>query len=416
VELDPEFGVGYLVLAVASGNLGKVADQKRYLAEALRHLDGMTERERYTTRGYSYWVAGDYEQCVKEYGDLIALYPADVGGRNQLALCLSNLREMRRAMEEVQEIVKILPGHALFRDNLALYSNYAGDFQTAEETARSVAGPDAYATLALAFAQLGQGKVTEAKTTYEKLSGMRPPGPSFAASGLGDLAAFEGRFSDAVDILRKGAADDLENGLSAAAAAKLAAVAYAELSRGQPPAAIEAAEEALEHSTAVKIRLLAARTFVEAGDTDKARPLIDSLAGELYAEPRAYAKILEGGIALKNDDPRQAMVLLREANDLFDTWIGFFDLGRASLAAGLYPQADGAFDICLNARRGEALSLFVDEEPTYAYLPLAHYYQGRAREEIGTAGFRDSYDRYLKIRGESTEDPLVREVRERIGG
>ena len=89
---------------------------------------------------------------------------------------------------------------------------------------------------------------------------------------------------------------------------------------------------------------------------------------------------------------------------------------RATPSAGAFPQADSAFDVCLNTRRGEALSLFVDEEPTYAYLPLAYYYQGRAREHIGTADYRDSYRQYLDIRGESTEDPLLPEVRQRAGG
>ncbi|TDI24322.1 MAG: serine/threonine protein kinase, partial [Acidobacteria bacterium] len=42
VELDPDFGIGYLVLAVASGNLGMADDRQKYLAEALSHLDGMT--------------------------------------------------------------------------------------------------------------------------------------------------------------------------------------------------------------------------------------------------------------------------------------------------------------------------------------------------------------------------------------
>ena len=416
VELDPDFGVGYLLLAVASGNLGRVDDRQRYLTEALSHLDGMTERERYATRAYSYWVTGDYEQCVKENSDLIALYPADVAGRNQLALCLSHLRDMRRAMEEVQKIVEILPSHPIFRDNLALYANYASDFQTAEEAARMVEGPDAYATLAIAFAQMGQGQVSQARETYERLGQIGALGASFAASGLGDLAAFEGRFSDAVGILTQGAADDLAAENTDSAAAKFAAVAYAELSRGRTGAAIEAGDEALRHSSAVKIRFLAARIFVEAGDIDRARPLIDGLASELYAEPRAHAKVLEGVIALRNGDAPEAMSVLREANDLFDTWIGFFDLGRASLAAGAFPQADSAFDVCLNARRGEALSLFVDEEPTYAYLPLAYYYQGRVRENIGTAGYRDSYRQYLDIRGESTEDPLLSEVRERVEG
>ena len=68
VERDPNFGIGYLLMAVASRNLGRLDDNRKYIDEALRHLDGMTERERYQTRGYSYWVAGDYQQCVKEYG------------------------------------------------------------------------------------------------------------------------------------------------------------------------------------------------------------------------------------------------------------------------------------------------------------------------------------------------------------
>ncbi len=87
------------------------------------------------------------------------------------------------------------------------------------------------------------------------------------------------------------------------------------------------ASQALRHSSALKNRFLAARTLVEAGDIDKALPLVDGLASERGAEPRAHARILEGVIALKNGDAPEAMSLLQEANKLFDTWIGFFDLG-----------------------------------------------------------------------------------------
>ena len=52
--------------------------------------------------------------------------------------------------------------------------------------------------------------------------------------------------------------------------------------------------------------------------------------------------------------------LLTAANDLLDTWIGDFDLGRAYLEAGVPTQADSQFDRCLK-RKGEALSLFADE-------------------------------------------------------
>jgi tetratricopeptide (TPR) repeat protein len=148
--------------------------------------------------------------------------------------------------------------------------------------------------------------------------------------------------------------------------------------------------------------------------TARARPLIDGLAAELQAEPQAYAKIAEGEAALKAGDARQAIKVLSEANVLLDTWIGHFDLGRAYLEAGAFVQADSEFDRCIK-RRGEALSLFLDEEPTYALLPPLYYYQGRVREALKTAGFAESYREYLAIRGGSSEDPLLSEVRRRAG-
>ena len=214
-------------------------------------------------------------------------------------------------------------------------------------------------------------------------------------------------------ILTRGAAADLAAENPDRAAAKFAAIAYAELSRGRSGAARRAAEESLRHGSAVKIRFLAARTFVETGDLAKVRPIIAELARELSAEARAYAGLLEGAVAIKNGDPRQAMTLVREANAKFDSWIGHFDLGRASLAAGAFIQADSAFDDCLKGR-GAALSLFVDEEPTAAYLPSVYYYIGRVREEMKTAKFAESYQQYLALRGRSSDDPLVADIERRI--
>jgi tetratricopeptide (TPR) repeat protein len=414
VEADPKFGVGYQLLAVHSRNLGRLQDADRYINEALKYLDGMTERERLATRGMYYRLTGDYEQCVKEYGELIARYEADVVGHNQRALCLTQLRDMQGAVDEMRQVVDLLPNRAIFRANLGLYNNYAGNFQVAEEVARATEAPDVYATMALVFAQVGQGQFAQATDTYQKL-GMRDAlGASFAASGLADLASVEGRFSDAVRILRDGAAKDLAAKSADRAAAKFAALAYAELSRGRNAAALAAIDTALANSKAVKIRFLAARLFVEAGNIEAARPLIASLAAELQAEPQAYAKIVEGAAAIKSGDPRLAIKVLSEANMLLDTWIGHYDLGRAYLEEGAFTQADSEFDRCLR-RRGEALALFLDEEPTYAYLPSVYYHQGRVREGLKIAGAAESYKNYLGFRGQSKEDPLLPDIRKRAG-
>jgi hypothetical protein len=94
--------------------------------------------------------------------------------------------------------------------------------------------------------------------------------------------------------------------------------------------------------------------------------------------------------------------------------MGHFDLGRAYLEAGAFTQADSEFDRCIT-RRGEALALFLDEEPTYGYFPPVYYYQGRVREGLNNAGFAESYRVYLTIRGQSKEDPLLPDVRRRAG-
>jgi eukaryotic-like serine/threonine-protein kinase len=413
VELDPTFGVGYQLLAVVARNLGQLQDAERYINEALRYLNGMTERERFSTRGFYFRVTGDYQQCVKEYGEMIARFAADVTGRNQLALCLTQLRNMRQAVEEMQQVVDILPRRVLFRANLAWYASYAGDFARGEREARAIEQPDVYGALALAFAQVGQRQFTQAAETYRTMAAISQRGASFAASGLGDLAIAEGRFADAVRILDEGIVKDLAANDVEHAAAKLMAVAHAELARGRAAAAIAAVERALAISKAVKIRFLAGRSLVEAGQIDRGRTLIAELASDPHAEPRAYARILEGEIALQAGNARQAVTALLDANTLLDTWIGHFALGRAYLAAGELISADSEFDRCIK-RVGESLSLFLDEEPTFGYFPTVYYYQGRIREELKTEGFTAAYQSYLGLRGQSNEDVLVKEARERV--
>ncbi len=301
----------------------------------------------------------------------------------------------------------------MFRYNLSWYSSYAGRFEEAEREARAIQVPDAYSTLALAFAQAGQGKLADAAGSYGRMAGMGAFGASRAAAGLADLAIVQGRYADAVRMLADGAADDLAADNPDLAAAKLAAMGFAELSRGRLREAAAAAEQALAQSRAVKIRFLAARLLAASGAPARAQPLVAGLAAELQAEPRAYARIVEADIALAAGDARRAVTHATEANDLLDTWIGRFTLGRAYLAAGAFPQADAEFDRCLR-RSGEALSMFLDEEPTYGFFPAVHYYRGRVREALNSADFAGAYKTYLELRGASNEDALAAELRGRF--
>ena len=416
-ELDPNFGLAYAGLAVVSRNLAQQQEAERYIGLAVSHIGQMTERERYRTRGFHFLLVGDGRKCVEEYGALLNRYPSDARALNQLALCSTQLRLMPKAIEEMRRAVEILPKYALFRNNLALYAAYGSDFQTAEQQALQVQQLNpSYAKgyISLAFAQLGQGRLPEAVDTYRKLEKISAWGASNAASGLADLALYEGRFAEAVSILEKGAADDLAAKNSDLAAAKFAALAYAQLSRGQKSAALGAAENALSNSREAKIRFLAGRIFAAAGQPAKARAVAAGLASEMLAEPQADARLIEGEVALEDGKPREAIQKFTEAKALVDTWIGRFDLGRAYLKAGAPTEADSEFDRCIK-RRGEAMSLFLDEVPTFGFFPSIYYYRGRVREELKSADFAESYRTYLGIRGKAGEDPLLTEVRRRAG-
>lgn len=412
VALDPNFGMAYTVMASAARNLGRQQEAENYIQEALKHIDRMTERERYRTRGYHYLLKGDNHKCVDEYSALLQRYPADSGAYTNIGLCRLHLHEVARALEDARQAVAILPKRAIYRGNLAMDLAFNGDDRGAAKEAQEALNlgyTNSY--LHLAYAALLQEQPAGAAEAYRKFAQVNA---SDAATGLADLAVYEGRYADAVKIFESGAAADLAapKPLPDDAATKFWGLANAHLSRGQKHAALAAVRRALELSKTAQTRFVAAQIFVTAGDLAAAREISAGLASELQIEPQTYAKLLDGEIALQEFDGRAAVKLFTEANKLLDTWTGRYDLGRAYLEIGAFPEADSEFDRCIK-RRGEALALFLNL-PTYGYFPPVYYYQGRAREGMKSSGYKDSYRNYLSIRGKAAEDPLLSDIKHRL--
>jgi tetratricopeptide (TPR) repeat protein/predicted Ser/Thr protein kinase len=273
VELDPNFARAYAGEAAVAGNLGQLQDAEKYAKLAMAHVDRMTDRERYRIRGQYYIQTENWQKCVEEYSELLKKYPADNIAQDNLAACFGGLHNMPRAMEEARRAVQIAPKDLVARINFSLYACYAGDFQTCEREAREVqklnpSSEDGF--LILAYAQLGQGQLPQATETYHGLQRLGARGASLASAGLANLALYEGSYRQAQQILERGAAADLAAKQPDPAADKFAMLAYAELLRGDKPPALAAAAQALANSQSAKIRFLAARTFLDAGETAKA--------------------------------------------------------------------------------------------------------------------------------------------------
>jgi eukaryotic-like serine/threonine-protein kinase len=415
-ELDPNFARAYSGMAAASRNLGQRQDAEKYIKLAMGHVDRMTERERFRLRGTYYILTGNWQKCIEEYSALIKQYPVDNIGHSNLAYCYSNLPNMNRAVEEQRQAVELSPNTPSQRMNLSVYATYAGDFQTGEAQARAVLKLNpAYEKgyLAMAYAEIGQGRLSEAVGTYRQLSKVSERGNSYATAGLADLAIYQGQFAEAARILKQGATADLEAKRPDMASAKFAALAGAELLRNQNAASLAAIKQAMANGKGAKLQLLAARLYVAAGEVAAARQLAAGLSSQVATESQAYGKLVEGNIALFEKNPSQGIGALNDATKRVDTWIGHFDLGRAYLDAGLFVEADSEFELCLK-RRGEAVELFMSDMPTYSYVSPVYYYLGRAEEGMGSSGASNSYATFVSLQSKGDGSPLLEDAKQRL--
>jgi len=416
-QQDPKFARAYTGMAAMAQNLGRPGDAVKYMKLAMEHVDSMTERERYRNRALYYLITGDWQNCAQEYTQLVTHYPADRVGQYNLATCYMQLRNVPKALEAAQHAVAIVPKGVGPRLNLSFISSFDGDFAAGEKEARAglTLNPSSVqGYLVLAEAQVGEGQIDKAIESFHHLAGLGPVASSVANAGLADLAAYQGKYTEAATNLADGARADVAAKDTDNAARKYAALGNIEELQGKHAAALSDIGKALTYSQSTQIEFLAASTYVDAGEMAKAQKLATSLSSALPSESQAYGRIVTGMMALKRKDSNEAIRQITAANNLLDTWIGHFDLGQAYLEAGAFTEADSQFDQCMK-RGGEAIELFLDNVPTYAYFPPVYYYQGRVRQGMNSEGFADFYKSYLSIRGQSSEDPLVADIRHRIG-
>ena len=262
-------------------------------------------------------------------GELTARYPTDTVAHNNRATCYAGLRDYRRATDEGRQALQILPNHMTYRGNLALWAAYAGDFTAAERQVTSIAQPTADAMQPLPLSLLAQGRLQEAASAYRTMGTMGTFGAAFAASGLGDLAVYEGRFSEAAAIYARGAAADIKDDNADYAAQKLAALAHAQLSRGQKRAAVAAAKQALAASKAVSVKFPSARVLVEAGAAQAAQRIAASLAGGSPSSRSRTGRSSKGRSRVSSAICPRRSRFSRRRMRCSTPGVGHFELGRA---------------------------------------------------------------------------------------
>ncbi|MEO7135248.1 MAG: protein kinase family protein, partial [Vicinamibacterales bacterium] len=415
---DPKFGLAYSGAAVTANALGRTPEAQQHWKTMLTHLERMSEREKYRALGAYYLGAvRNYAQAIDTYKLLVTKYPSDRYGRSNLALSYFWSLDMQKALEEGKQALDLDPKNLLIRNNYALYAMYAGQFDLAAAEAKTVVDQQStyyVSYLPLAMAAIAKNDLAAARAVYGDMAKSGAPGASLATLGLADVALYEGRAKDVVTLLEEAIAADANAANTAGVASKSVLLAEAYERLGQTAQAEAAANAAIKSSNGrVEAQVPAASVLLRLGHDKGARTIAGELSQKLQAQDRAYAKILEGRIALKQRRFADAVAAFNAAKALADLWAARFDLGIAFIEAGHHAEGLAELEEC-KKRRGEATAIFLNEIPSYRYVAALPYWLGRAQQELG---MRDAaaanYKEYLGLRSSSPGDPLVRDARSR---
>ena len=119
----------------------------------------MTEREKLRTfGGYYIGIARNTDKAIETYEQLVAKYPADSAGYNNLAIAYFNTLNFAKALEYGRKAIDIYPKTYKYRSNYALYAMYAGDFKTAAATAQELIKEDPEGRRPVPAARDGSGR------------------------------------------------------------------------------------------------------------------------------------------------------------------------------------------------------------------------------------------------------------------
>jgi serine/threonine protein kinase/tetratricopeptide (TPR) repeat protein len=420
IKFDPQLGRAYSGLAIIYRNLGQMDKAEATFKEALKHVDRMTDREKYRMLGaYYFSISRNYPKAIETYETLVAKYPGDQAALSNLAFAYGMQRNFGRAEEISRQLVQLYPRYLLGRNNYASYALYAGDFTEAIAQGATVLQQNPtyqFAFLPRALAQLSKGDLDAALATYARLAALGPFGASLSKLGLADFALYQGRFGDAASALPAAIAIDEKDKNKTAAAAKYVALAEAQLALGKRDAAVAAAKKASTLAADEVTLFPAAMVLITAGHEDEARAIADTLGGRLEDEPRSYARLIDALVYRAHHRLPDAIDDVKDAQKRHDSWWSRYLLGvfYEELAQPRHAEALAEFELAIK-RRGEAADAFIADTPTLRYLPPAYYWLGRAQEGMeATAAARKSYGEYLAIRGGSTDDPLAADARKRL--
>ncbi|OGD22997.1 MAG: hypothetical protein A2W03_04450 [Candidatus Aminicenantes bacterium RBG_16_63_16] len=178
VAIDPDFASAYLAMAWSYGNLYLFAEQKRYEEKAMALSERLTDREKNNIQG-NYYMGSEksYGQALAALEKLIATYPDDISGGNNLAILYSQMGEIEKAIERWRVCIQAGTEDVVIYRNLSGAYEHIGAYDKSIEVQESYIknfGDSAIMRRDLALTYLALGKNDLALAELDKAIALSP--------------------------------------------------------------------------------------------------------------------------------------------------------------------------------------------------------------------------------------------------
>ncbi len=313
IELDPNFALAYVALSLSYFNLNQADLAAENATKAYELRDRVSERERYRISTiYYHAVTGELEKAIEEYELWSKSFPRDGTPHLDLGAIYQRLGQYDKAVIETEESLRLAPtatgyGNLSF-DYIALDRLDDAENVLREAQAKGFDGLYIRGNLYLLAFRRGDGKGMEKQLAW---AAGRAGDEDAMLSGQADTDAYYGRLVRARDYSRRALESAVRAGSKETAALWRATAGLREAEFGNKAAARQDAEAALSLRSGSDVKLLVALTLARAGDTAKAKRLVEQLEKtsstdtmlKLYCLPTIH-----GAIEISKNNPSQGIL------------------------------------------------------------------------------------------------------------
>jgi eukaryotic-like serine/threonine-protein kinase len=334
IELDSNFAMAYVGLAVEYANLGRASLAAENAKRAYDLRDRVSERERYRISAFYFqYVTGEVEKATEAYELWAKSYPRDPVPHGNLGYIYSALGQYDKSIVETE-------AHQHLEPSIVGYGNLAGTYinvnrlkearQTvAEAQQKNFDGLTIRGDLyALAFLS---GDTADMDRQVAWGAG-RPGEEDQMLNVHADTQAYYGHLEKARDLARRAADSAVRSDAKETGAQWIAFQAVREAEIGNPTAARQAVAHALALAPGRDVKVIAAVALARTGETSQSKTILEALQ---KSEPsNTYLKVywfpvIEASLALAQQAPDRAIIALEPSLP--------YELGAPPPGISMYP-------------------------------------------------------------------------------